>query len=221
MVAARASLRGFTLIELMIVLAITGLLIGLSTGAFSLFSQNFTKRESGFRESAERLRRLDLVYAAIESAVPWVVKADDGGYGYYFLGRDEGLTLVTVSGIYSAGAPAVIRLFREPDGPGRWQLVYEEAALAETVLARADQELPFSHRLIVLKDLSGLEFEYFGWPTKAAMLAAEEDSLSAPVWTNEYDGLKTGVHPSLIKIRFDSAEWFFSVPTRQGFSRGE
>ena len=219
MVITRARLIGFTLIEMMIVLAITGLLIGLATGAFAVFSRDFTEREADFRASSERLRRLDLVYSAVESTVPWVVKASDGGYGYYFLGRDEGLTLVTVSGIYSAGAPAVIRLFREPDGPGRFKLVYEEAPLREVVLGAAEQELPFAHRLVVLEDLSSIAFEYYGWESTAVLVAAESGGESFPRWWPEYDGLQRRLHPSELRIELEGASWFFPLPYRAGFAQ--
>ena len=63
--------------------------------------------------------------------------------GFYFLGREEGLTLVTSSPVFSPEQIAVIRVFREPASDGRWNLVYEEAPLTGVLLRRSDQTLPF------------------------------------------------------------------------------
>lgn len=208
-------LRGFTLIELLISITILGLVIGLATYGFSLFSRHWEGPRDDFEQFSGRMQRLDLVSRALIDALPWIVKDEDGKLGFYFLGRDEGLTLVSSSPIYSVGAPAVIRLFREPEGSGRWRLVYEEAPLGAVLLRRGSQTLPFRNRLIVLEGLTKLEFRYFGWASLEEKLQGDEaGSGLAPRWWPEYDGLIRIQQPQRIGFQIGEFEAVFSMPER-------
>ena len=158
-----AKVRGFTLIELLIALTIFGMVIGIATYGYSLFSRHWEGRLGHFQRAQDQYQRLDLVVAALENTLPYVVRGPTGAPGFYFLGREEGLTLVTMSPIFSAGNLAVVRVFREPSGNGGWNLLYEEAPLKGVQLRLASQTLPFQHRMVVLRDLPDLAFSYFGW----------------------------------------------------------
>lgn len=216
MAAPAAKLKGFTLIELLIAIAILGLVIGLATFSFSLFSKHWDGRRSGFERSSGQLQRLDLIGAALEDAIPWGVRDDAGKPGFYFLGRQEGLTLVTGSPVFSNGWPAVIRLFREAEGDGRWRLVYEEAPLKGVKLREAKQVLPFSHRLVVLENLSAISFRYFGWESLAKRQEEPPPGQPYPTpgWYDEYDGLVRIQSPQRIGMTLGDAEAVYVVPER-------
>ena len=98
-----AKVRGFTLIELLIALTIFGMVIGIATYGYSLFSRHWEGRLGQFQRAQDQYQRLDLVVAALENTLPYVVRGPDGAPGFYFLGREEGLTLVTMSPVFSAG----------------------------------------------------------------------------------------------------------------------
>ena len=219
MVTARSrSVTGFTLVELLIAMAIATLVIGLATFSFNLFSRDWQKRASGFEESAARLQRFDLLSNAVESAVPWTIRNKAGRYGYYFLGRPEGLTLVTADSIFGGGAPAVIRIFRENEPGGTARLVYEEASLAGLTLVDADQTLPFKHRMIVLSGVKNLEFRYFGWRSSADRMGGDVGGSAIPKWWEEFDGLQRGEHPMRVQIGFEGASAVYFMPDRPSVS---
>ena len=214
--AAARRLRGFTLVELLVAVAIFGLVVGVATYGFSLFSRHWEGRSVGFDRAQFQYQRLDLVAAALEDALPWAVRDAAGAPGFYFLGRDEGFTLVTGSPVFSPGRVAVIRLFREPDGAGRWKLVYEEAPLDGVLLREAGQVLPFAHRMVVLDGLSQPAFRYFGWESLERRLTADEVAGPGerPGWFDEYDGLVRRQHPQRIALALDGTEAVFFVPER-------
>jgi len=215
-----AKVRGFTLIELLIALTIFGMVIGIATYGYSLFSRHWDGRLGQFQRAQDQYQRLDLVVAALENTLPYVVRGPDGAPGFYFLGRDEGLTLVTLSPIFSAGDAAVVRVFREPSGNGNWNLLYEEAPLKGVQLRLASQTLPFQHRMVVLRDVPDLVFSYFGWRSiEKRVAAADAPELGyLPEWSSEFDGLDLNVHPQRIAIRIGDSEAVVFVPERADVS---
>jgi prepilin-type N-terminal cleavage/methylation domain-containing protein len=205
--------KGFTLVELLISITILSLVIGLASYAFSLFSRHFETPRRGFQGAVAELQRLDLVVRALGDAIPWAVKTDGNRFGLYFLGREEGLTLVSASPVFSTGAPAVIRVFREPAGNNRWRLVYEEASLATVMLQAANQELPFSKRMIVATNLPSLRFSYFGWSSADARAIAADSGLQAE-WSAEFDGLVRLQQPLRVSMELGSFVSVLSLPER-------
>lgn len=214
--AAPSRIAGFTLIELLISITILSMVIGISTYAFSLFSRNWDGKVGDFDLAAGQLQRVELLYGAIRDAAPWLVTGAGGsGRGFYFLGREEGLTFVTESPIFGEHGLSVVRVFREREENARtWRLVYEEASLGETLLRDASQTLPFANRLVILRGLDALEFRYYGWRSLDARITGDDVSQAAPEWFIEYDGLSTQQQPLKIAMRVGSAEIFFDVAER-------
>jgi len=208
--------RGFTLVELLIAMAILGMVVGLASYGYSLYTRHWEGRVGHFDRAQAQYQRLDLAIAALENTLPYVVRDARGRPGFYFLGREEGLTLVTLSPVFTPGDLAVIRLFREPAGDGRWRLVYEEAPLGDTRLRRAEQTLPFRHRMVVLDGLPALSFAFYGWRSVQARLeAADSPELGlGPEWSAEYDGLALEQHPQRIALRIADVDTVVFVPER-------
>lgn len=214
--AAVGKVRGFTLVELLIAVAILGLVVGVASYGFSLFSRHWDRTSGDFERTQGQYQRLQLVTTALEDTLSWAVRDESGAPGFYFLGRDEGLTLVTGSPVFSPGGVAVIRLFREPDADGHWKLVYEEAPLEGVELRRASQVLPFSRRMVVASGLPEARFRYFGWESLEARLAYGDlpgAGLEAR-WWDEFDGLKRRQHPQRIALALGGAEAVFVVAER-------
>lgn len=214
--ARTRAISGVTLVELLIAMAISTLIIGLATFSFSLFTRDWKGRTTGFDREAAQAQRLDLLTGALDAAVPWVVRGQRGRYGYYFLGRPEGLTLVSADPVFGGGAPAVIRVFRENDPDGKLQLVYEQASLAGMILSEADQILPFKNRMVVVKGLRKIEFRYYGWESMLDRVNVDADSGRKPVWTTEFDGLRRMEHPLRVALDIDDGEAVFFMPERAG-----
>lgn len=208
--------RGFTLIELLVALAIFGMVVGIATYGYSLFTRHWEGRLGRFQQAQDQYQRLDLVVGALENTLPYIVRDAGGEGGFYFLGREEGLTLVTMSPIFSPGELAVIRVFREPAASGGWNLLYEEAPLVGMQLRLASQTLPFKHRLVVLRDLPDLQFGYFGWESLSQRLAAsnEPELGLKPRWLSEIDGLVSRSHPQRIRLKIGATEAVVFVPER-------
>lgn len=211
-----APVKGFTLIELLIALAVFGLVVGIAGYGYSLFSRHWEGQLGRFEQAQDHYQRLDLVVSALQNTLPYVVRDRAGKPGFYFLGREEGMTLVTMSPVFTPGELAVIRVFREQSSGGVWNLVYEEAPISGVNLQYADQTLPFRHRMLVLHDVSNLRFGYFGWSSLQRRIEAADapERNLKPEWTSNYDGLATRMHPQRIAVRIGEFESVVFVPER-------
>jgi len=214
--AAPSRVTGFTLIELLISITVLSMVIGISTYAFSLFSRDWDGKVGDFDLAAGQLQRVELLHGAIRDAAPWLVSgAGGGGLGFYFLGREEGMTFVTESPLFDPRGLAVVRVFRErEEGAPTWRLVYEEAPLQGLLLRDAAQVLPFQNRLVILRGLSALQFRYFGWRSLGEPSAGIEAGVFAPEWFTDYDGIVRQQQPIRIGLRAGNTEVFFDVAER-------
>lgn len=212
--ATPRTLKGFSLLEMLVAVVVLSMVIAISTYAYSLFVRQWDGHLGRFDEAQAQYQRLDWLAAALADTLPYVVRDEQDQLGFYFLGRDEGLTLVTMSPIFGVGEPALIRVFRELDEGGAWQLVYEEAPFSGTLLARADQRMEFRHRLVIARGLPQPAFRYFGWADLITRLTQEDLPGAERSWSSEYDGLKRRYHPEKIEMRLGEDAAIFDVPAR-------
>ncbi|MCH7636346.1 MAG: prepilin-type N-terminal cleavage/methylation domain-containing protein [Proteobacteria bacterium] len=212
--ATPRSLKGFSLLEMLVAITVLSMVIGISTYAYSLFMRQWDGHLGRFDEAQAQYQRLDWLASALEDTLPYIVRDDNGVLGFYFLGREEGLTAVTMSPIFDVGEPALIRVFREADDSGAWRLVYEEAPFAGTLLARADQRMDFRHRLIIARNVPHLKFRYFGWADLQTRMSFGEALNVRRSWFDEFDGLQRQFHPEKIELNLGGDAAVFDIPVR-------
>jgi prepilin-type N-terminal cleavage/methylation domain-containing protein len=212
--ATPRKLRGFSLLEMLVAIVVLSMVIGISTYAYSMFMRQWDGHLGRFDESQAQYQRLEWLATALQDTLPYLVRDDNNELGFYFLGRDEGLTSVTMSPIFGVGEPALIRVFREPEDTGSWRLVYEEAPFAGNVLAYADQRMEFRHRLVIARGLPQPEFRYFGWADLQSSVSVEDTLSTGRAWFDEYDGLQRQIQPEKIELGLGSGVAVFDVPVR-------
>lgn len=217
MVATGFLRKGFTLVELLIAMAIMLTMLVLSGTAYQLYTETWKRDLSRIDSTFEQFRYSELLLDAMQAILPFAV-TDSGARAYYFLGREEGFTAVTYAPVYHTGFPAVIRVFREQNDNGSFRLVYEEASLQHTVLKDATQSLPFSYRQVVADNLTALTFSYYGWDdinTRTNSAEAYSDSFGKrPQWHVEFDAFKRSIHPEKIKVTMADFSFEFAIANR-------
>jgi prepilin-type N-terminal cleavage/methylation domain-containing protein len=212
--ASPAALKGFSLLEMLVAITVLSMVIGLSTYSYAIFIRQWDGHLGRFDKAQAQYQRFDWLAAALEDTLPYVVRDENEDIGFYFLGRDEGLTLVTMSPIFGVGEPALIRVFREADEGDAWRLVYEEAPFAGTLLAHADQRMEFRHRLVIARGLPLPAFRYFGWADLQSRVTIEDSLNAQRSWFGEYDGMQRHYHPEKIELRIGNDAAVFEVPVR-------
>ena len=210
LVTSRQSIGGFTLIELLISLSIMTMVMVIGVTAYSLLAESWTKQRGQFDEKLGQLKAFDLVVEALQSTRPYyITSADDPAF--YFLGDQKGFTAVTEKSVLAPQKLAVFRILRESTADGKEQLVYEEAALSQPLVA-LEQELPFNYRKVLVRDLNRVEFSYYGWESNRAQMNRYETGVNPPRWFREYDGAQRKNHPTQVKVSTDKLSWSFSIP---------
>ncbi|GAB2921889.1 type II secretion system protein [Rheinheimera gaetbuli] len=210
---------GFTLIELLIVIVILTSLLTMAAMTIQTLTQQWQADSNRQQQHFALYKHLDLLATALQATVAYEVQSDTG-YGFYFLGREEGFTGVTESGIYHAGKLAVYRVLKEPAASGKFALYYEEAAITNTPLLNAAQQLNFNFRLNIASNLDSLQFEYFGWPDVATRLDAATTAKDLRRWELHFDGIARGLQPEKIVIAFDDTVWPIILPDRMDVLKG-
>lgn len=224
MVTRSRSATGFTLIEVLISTVLLSLLMLSASALYNYVSQNWQRNQHRYHKVIEHYKDWTLVQQSVNNTYPKLVypalpnknKSQNQFPGFYFLGRDNGFTAITLQSVQQPGHSAVYRLFREPDpqNPSKWRLVYEEALLNTIILQHAEQELPFNFRRVLVSDLTDLSFHYKGWPSLNARLQQVSEFEVAEFsgdWVSSYDGLQSLQHPLEIKIAAQSFDWSVAI----------
>lgn len=212
---ANASSRGFTLIETLVAMILLSLLMISGALAFDFFSQNWQRNKGLSDSTLERHHLLSLVQKVTQNTYAKAVQEGEGDYGFYFLGRENGFTAVSRISVQNPSASAVYRIFREPNGQGNYQLVYEEAVLQHSALVNANQELPFNFRRVLYSNISAIDFNYYGYASlteRNMTVAADMGDTYNLEWFNDYDGMQRFLHPQAIQVDMNGFYWFIEVP---------
>lgn len=199
--AAKVKQQGYTLVEVLVAMVILVSLMFTANYSYSMYSQFWAGRLGSFDRTMFYFRGMLQVKDTIDAALPYVVADGETGYGYYFLGREEGFTFVTAAPIFAVTAndAAVVRLFREKTADG-YQLIYEEAPLSDTLLVDLDQQLTFKYRTVLMKTTEPLHFSYYGWALREHKYELLVYPDKKPSWSNSYDGAQTRLQPLKVKL---------------------
>lgn len=148
----RSHRMGFTLLELLISIAVLMLIVVFATGALSLGARSVAQGDTRM-EYLERLRMsLSTLRAQIESQIPMRIE-EEGNKRYVFKGDAKTLRLATgYSAWGSETGPVIVTYSVEDDGTGRKVLKVSEVLSGtetkrETVLLEAS-EITFEYETI-------------------------------------------------------------------------
>ena len=196
-----AAASGFTLIEVVLALAIFALMGAILYGAFSLGHSAVEKSEANSTRNQKRRAIADLLGHYIRSAYPYKESAQD--QAVFFAGESDRVTFVsTYSQAMGGRGMARIQLSKEERGDDEVALRVEETApvrvSAEEVPLGQTQSVTFQ------ADLRAARFAYLD-------PQAENDQ-----WEDRWDGRERRLLPRAVAIIFNSengeeSRWIFPL----------
>ena len=196
--------RGFTLLEMLIATTVLALILTVGNTAFGLFTSRWGDREDAFTARFEHTRRTLLLQDVMDSLLPYVVRDGEGTARLYFEGNRNGFVAVAAQGLFREDTECVVRLQLAQQQDLTFALLYEEWPLGNAQLLDAQQPIPFGPPLILAEGLQAARFDYFGWPSLAAKLAAAERPAGTrgpqPQWQEAYNALSAELMPWRIRL---------------------
>ena len=180
--------RGFTLLELMLSLAIMGLVLLIIFGALRIGTRAWEKGEKDVAVHQRQRAVLGLLSRQIASACIYEVKMGDDSF--YFKGSEETMDFVSRSPIVPGAFTGVVfvkYVIQEGDGKKQLKLYEKDAGFlkVEDVESQRDEDL-----FILIPGIEDLQFEY---------LKGDEDK-SETDWQASWDPSEEKGLPLAVKI---------------------
>lgn len=177
---------GFTLLELLIGLALVGLILSLVFAGLRLGTRSWDAGEQRMAESSGRAQLLAFLRVALEQAYPY--RWQDGGATHAaFFGLPDALAFVGPLPNHAGLGGRYLVVLRLEEGEEGQDLVLRwrppEAG------ARDFSDLDEAPRVVLAKSVQGLEFAYFGSAGEA----------EAPAWGDQWN--QREALPRLVRLR--------------------
>ncbi|MFT5813625.1 MAG: prepilin-type N-terminal cleavage/methylation domain-containing protein [Psychroserpens sp.] len=208
---------GFTLVEMLVSMVLLSMVLLISSGAYSLFSERWNGRLGHFNKSVVQAKQLILIQEALNSITSYVVNNDNEQAKFYFEGNTSGFVAVTLRSLFSPETAAVMRIQIVQNPDFTYKLTYQESLMATQLLISTKQSLNFNNPIILFDDLTKVNFQYFGWPSAESKNWTIDSSIEQPkpaAWFNEYNSLMTNLQPEQIKITFTNADGDFTFQSQ-------
>jgi len=197
MISKQFNSKGFTLIELLISISLLGALLFTGSYTYSLMSERWNKELGSFNSSARIAKNLELLQRALEGVSPFIVIDEKKTPSFFFIGSENSLLAVTRAGMFSNEYPEVFRISTLKNNKGSFDLVYQSISTANILLLGINQEINFTHKIILLKGLNSVQFEYFGWEN----LKGKRDGIGFEKWFVKYSGIDSQLTPQKMKVK--------------------
>ncbi|TMP45684.1 hypothetical protein CWB96_10900 [Pseudoalteromonas citrea] len=193
MTSLHSKQSGFTLIELLIVTLLLSLIMAVGTYSYSLFVDNWQKELGNFNRTKNFTVSVQRVDRLLENVYPYVLIKNNAEAGLLFVGSKSGLLSVTYNGLFNDGSPEVFRISKIENENGRFDLIYQAMSLKYVNIIHEDQPIEFTHKVEIVKDVSDVDFNYYGW--SSFRLKSQSTNNEQPKWSSKYSALNTQLLP--------------------------
>lgn len=192
--------RGFTLIEMLVVMAIFSAVMLIATLSYSGFAQLWSQREARISVGLERVVEQELLRRSVEGAYDYYVESTEtDDRRPYFRGADDHVRYITQSSYFLPGSAALVEL-RFLDG----RLLYREWPLRDDYV-RDTEDTPEGpgYSRVIWSSVEDARFEYFGYPDLDALITsvgAGRNDADPRAWFTDYDALARRLLPQQLRI---------------------
>jgi len=197
----RSNYSGFTLVELMISLVILSLLLFTGSYSYSILAERWNSNLGSFEYTAKQSRQLNLLNSVLSSIQPLVITDKDGQPSFLFVGDQHSLLAMTNNGITQSSHPEIFRLTLVDEGGDgdTSKLLYQSVSSKNVVLKQVEQEIEFTHEIVILDDIKSFHLRYLGWRDIHEKSNAN-DSGALPNWYDKYSSIERKLTPNLIQM---------------------
>lgn len=202
--------RGFTLVEMLVSMALLSMVLLISANAYSLFSERWNGRLGKYNSSFALAKQMTLTQEVLKSVRAYVVLSGENEQAkLYFEGNRNGFVGVSEKSLFSPATPAVIRFQFVQNADFTFRLEYQESLMSNSLLMRAQQQIEFDTSVVLFDGLTDVGFEYFGWESfkaKTAYLNNPTQQNFNKQWSENFNSLERDVQPEFVKIYFTASD---------------
>jgi prepilin-type N-terminal cleavage/methylation domain-containing protein len=213
----KAKHAGFTLIELMIAVAILSGLLFLGSFTYQMLASRWSKELGDFQNTLETTKNFNLLNSTLTAIQPYIVldkSNNNTNYdpGFLFVGKENRLLSVTKQGLFNQRYPEVFRLIVEKNVNNKYDLLYQGMSTQDQAIITAQQSISFTQQIKLLSDFDDIRFNYLGWDGFIARNQGVQDGLQ-PTWRNEFSGIDNQLLPDqmAILIKKNDKDLLFTV----------
>lgn len=190
--------KGFSLIELLVALAIMSFTLIIMTQGYSFFMQRWNKELGNFDLALKNTKSLITTKRLVEGIYPFIVRDTDQSPVIFFEGDEEGLVAVTTRSLFSGDLPTIFRLSINQAEDFSYQLIYEEhPAKVDEAFTRLSQPRLFSKKVVLIESLDFVQFSYFGFEN-----IDEKNNVSSKQWWRSFNALSRNIMPERLSIKY-------------------
>lgn len=196
--------KGFTLIEMLVSMALLAMVVLSASSAFSFFAQRWDGQLGKFDDAMRHARDLMLIQEVLDSLVPYVVYEKTEQPVIYFEGNRNGFVAVSEKSVFGGIGHSVVRFSVSQTFDFDFDVLYEEAPMAKDVLRTTMQPINFLSPLVLFEGVRSPSFEYYGWSSREQRNGVDGVSLPAtPTWLSDYNALDIGFSPVKVRLVFE------------------
>ncbi len=190
--------QGFTLIELLISVTLLSLIMFTGNYVYMQLASRWDKELGSFEQDIEQTKSIYILQNILEGIEPYLIKNNRGRPEMFFVGGEDSLLMMTKNGYTDTENPELVRLTAVQNQQGHFELVYQSISSADMLLINSEQNIEFSNKYTLLKDLDSVTFSYYGWGSLEQKALQEPGE--RPFWQSTYSGLDQQLTPLKIKL---------------------
>ena len=205
---------GFTLLELLVAMAIFGLVLSLAMSAYQHYTTQWQQRAQRTDIHAIQARQLALLHRSVESAFDYYVDTAIDAFQQQprplFHTWDGGFRYLTLASISQPGEPALAELRLEPAGQSQ-QLIYREWPLQQRYLEQSQLDEEDAWQLTLFENIEQARFTYQGYANRQAWLNTQLQE-GAPLqteilqWHDNYQASERELLPQAVRIELTTMD---------------
>ncbi|MDG1750744.1 MAG: prepilin-type N-terminal cleavage/methylation domain-containing protein [Thalassotalea sp.] len=190
--------KGFSLIELLVALAIMSMTLLISSLGYSFFMDRWQKSLGIFDQSANTAKKLLLTKHSILGIYPYILRDKNHVASIYFEGNEDGFIGITTRSFFYRDTPSVVRFSLMQQEDFTYQLHYEEEPIAKNPITIIKQNINFKRRVVLLDGILDVKFHYYGHKNLSSKVAGSENK----VWWQSFNGFNRKILPDAIRLSF-------------------